>query len=87
YVVGTGVRTTVRDFASLCFAEAGMELVWEGSGPNEIGREKKTGKVRVAIDPVYFRATEADVLCANPANAEKKLKWKPHMKVAELARL
>ncbi|MBI3418544.1 MAG: GDP-mannose 4,6-dehydratase [Proteobacteria bacterium] len=86
-VVGTGVRTSVRRFTELCFAEIGIVLEWSGKGVSEVGRDKKTGKTLVSVDPVYFRATEADLLQADPRRANEKLKWKPKTDVAKLAQL
>ena len=33
-------------------------LSWQGKGENEKGIEKATGKVRVVVDPKYYRPTE-----------------------------
>src|SRR5689334_15125225 len=67
FVIATGVTTTVREFATMAFAEVGVTLAFEGKGKNEIGIVSKCenpmyslepGKVVVAIDPHYFRPTE-----------------------------
>jgi GDPmannose 4,6-dehydratase len=34
------------------------QFSWEGTGVDEVGKEKETGIVRVKIDPKYFRPTE-----------------------------
>ena len=31
---------------------------WEGEGETEIGKDKATGKIRVKINPAYYRPTE-----------------------------
>ena len=31
---------------------------WEGEGINEVGKDKKTGAVRVKVNPKFFRPTE-----------------------------
>ena len=31
---------------------------WEGAGEKEKGMDKATGKVRVEVDPKYYRPTE-----------------------------
>lgn len=36
-MIATGVQHTVREFATLAFHYAGIELRWEGEGVNEIG--------------------------------------------------
>ena len=37
--------------SALCFR-------WEGTGVNEIGRDKATGEMRVKVNPKYYRPTE-----------------------------
>jgi GDPmannose 4,6-dehydratase len=44
-------------------------------------------KRHVEIDPKYFRPAEVDVLQGNAEKAEKKLGWKPRVKLTELAHM
>lgn len=76
YVIATGETHTVREFVELAFKEVGIDIVWQGSGVNEKGINKMTGKVLVDINPRYFRPTEVDLLLGDPSKAEKALKWK-----------
>ena len=39
----------MREFVVKAFAKIGMEIVWEGTGVDEIGRDKATGIVRVRV--------------------------------------
>jgi len=87
YVLATGTTRTVRDFADAAFREAGMELEWEGEGVDEVGRERATGTVRVAVDPGYFRPAEVDLLIGDPSRAERELGWKARTSVDELVRI
>jgi GDPmannose 4,6-dehydratase len=87
YVLATGENHTVREFADLAFKELDMELEWIGEGIDETGIEKKTSKVRVAVDPRYFRPTEVDVLIGDSTKAKKKLGWQPKVKFEELVRI
>jgi GDPmannose 4,6-dehydratase len=57
------------------FFKIGVEIEWEGEGIHEIGRDKKTGKIRVKIDEKYFRPCEVDLLLGDPTKAEAKLGW------------
>lgn len=75
YVLATGKTYTVRDFIERCFAKVGKEIMWEGKGINEVGREKSTGKILVKIDEKYFRPCEVDFLLGDPTKAETKLGW------------
>ncbi len=84
FVLATGETHTVRHFCSLAFARAGIDLEWTGSGIEEKGLEKKSGKVLVEVDPRYFRPTEVDLLIGNPAKAREKLGWKHTIALDEL---
>ncbi|RMG34759.1 MAG: GDP-mannose 4,6-dehydratase [Methanobacteriota archaeon] len=87
YVLATGETHTVREFADLAFKELDMELEWVGEGKEEKGIEKKTGKVRVEVDPNYFRPTEVDLLIGDASKAREKLGWEPKVKFEELVRI
>ncbi len=86
YVLATGETYSVRQFVEWAFADVGIDLDWQGSGVNERGLCRKTGAVRVAIDPRYFRPTEVDLLIGDPAKAQQKLGWHHATDVRELAR-
>ena len=75
WVLATGTTTTVRRFVELAFAEAGREILWEGSGLDEVGRDSGSGEILVAVDPAYFRPTEVDLLLGNPEKARRELGW------------
>lgn len=76
FVIATGETRTVREFVERAFAEAGIVIVWQGSGVEEKGIDAATGRVIVAVDPAFFRPTEVDLLLGNPAKAIEKLGWK-----------
>ena len=77
YVLATGRATSVRTLCSLAFAEAGLPLEWKGTGKNEKGHCKKTGRILVEVDPRYYRPAEVDHLRGDPSRAWKELGWKP----------
>lgn len=84
FVLSTNRKISVRRFAELAFAEAGITVGWKGSGVNEIGIDKATGKTIVQIDPEYFRPTEVDLLIGDYSKAKQKLGWEPKHTVEEL---
>ena len=84
FVLATGETHTVKEFVDLAFKEAGVDLSWSGSGVDEKGTDKKTGKIIVEVDPRYFRPTEVDLLLGDPSKANKKLGWKPKISFKEL---
>lgn len=77
YVIATGVQHTVREFATLAFHYAGIELRWEGEGENEKGIDKATGKVLVEVSPDFYRPTDVVNLLGDPTKARKQLGWDP----------
>jgi GDPmannose 4,6-dehydratase len=84
YVLATGETTLVRDFVTHAFGRVGIEIGWEGSGVDEVGREASSGRVLVQVDPRYFRPTEVDLLIGDPSKAEAKLGWKHETKWQDL---
>ncbi len=86
YVLATGETTSVRQFVEWAFAEVGIDLAWQGSGAEERGLCRHTGRLRVAIDPRYFRPTEVDLLIGDPGKAHRKLGWRHQTSVRELVR-
>jgi GDPmannose 4,6-dehydratase len=84
FVIASGISTSIRDFATLAFKEAGMELEWIGKGTGEKGREKGTGLVRVEIDARYFRPTEVDLLKGDAVKAKNLLGWEANTAVKDL---
>ena len=86
YVLATGVTTSVREFTSWAFEDAGITLEFTGTGVDEVGTCARTGKVLVEVDPRYFRPAEVDLLIGDATKAQQKLGWKPELGVRELAR-
>ncbi|MGN0347041.1 MAG: GDP-mannose 4,6-dehydratase [Lachnospiraceae bacterium] len=76
YVVATGETRTVREFVVAAFAKVGIDVVFEGTGVDEVGKDKATGKVLVKVNPKFFRPAEVELLIGNPKKAEEKLGWK-----------
>src|SRR5215204_4620480 len=93
YVIATGMATSVRDFTRMAFEEVGVELEFTGSGMDEKGivnacRDPRfnvpTGKTVVAVNPVYFRPTEVDMLIGDSSKARKELGWQPEYSLPEM---
>ncbi|MBQ7683198.1 MAG: GDP-mannose 4,6-dehydratase [Bacteroidaceae bacterium] len=77
FVIATGVQHTVREFATLAFRYAGIELRWEGEGDHERGIDVQTGKVRVQVSPDFYRPTDVVNLWGDPTKARACLGWNP----------
>ncbi|SEW14505.1 GDPmannose 4,6-dehydratase [Chitinophaga sp. YR573] len=95
FVIATGITTPVREFIKMAFAEAGIEVIFEGSGIDERGIVKSVaagvtgvvaGQEVVQIDPRYFRPTEVDLLIGDPTKAQTQLGWKPKYDLAALVK-
>ena len=87
YVLATNRTETVRDFVTMAFKAAQIELEWSGSAENEIAKDKATGKVVVKVNPKYYRPAEVDLLIGNPEKAQKELGWQPKTTLEELCQM
>lgn len=88
FVIATGEMHSVREFCTLSFAEAGINLRWEGTGVDEKGICTKTNNVLVEVDPKYFRPAEVEQLLGDPTKARTVLGWNPtQTSFAELVRI
>jgi GDPmannose 4,6-dehydratase len=74
----------VREFAEKAFAHVGREIVWWGEGVEEEGRDRKTGKDLIRIDPKYFRPTEVEQLQGDARKAHRALGWQPQTSFDDL---
>lgn len=86
YVIATNETRTVREFVEIAFSHVGIDVEWSGTGVDEVGRDKATGKVIVKVNPKFFRPAEVDILLGNPAKAEAKLGWKREIPFSELVK-
>ena len=77
YVLATGETHSVREFIEKSFAVVDVNIVWEGSGEDEVGIDAATGKIRVRIDPIYYRPTEVELLIGDYSKAKRILGWEP----------
>lgn len=95
YVIATGRQHSVRDLCALSFAEAGIDVEWQGSDLGEKGVAARVrpvhddvkvrpGDVIVRIDPRYFRPTEVESLLGNPEKARTKLGWEAKISFQEM---
>ena len=87
YVLATNRTETVRDFVTMASKAAGFDILWQGSGDQEIGVDQKTGKTIVSINPKFHRPAEVDLLIGNPEKAMKELGWEPRTTLEELCQM
>lgn len=78
FVIATGETHSVREFCTLAFKEVGIEIDWRGTGIDEKGYDKYSGKLIVEVDPKYFRPADVDQLLGDPSKAINILGWNPY---------
>jgi GDPmannose 4,6-dehydratase len=83
-VLATGESHSVREFAELAFAEAGLDLAWQGQGTGEQGVDRKTGRTLIAVDRRYFRPTEVAHLEGDAGKARRLFGWQAKVGFREL---
>ena len=86
YVVASGETHTVRDFVTLAFRAAGMELEFHGEGEKEYATLQGTDRVLVKVNPKFFRPAEVDLLIGEASKAKKVLGWEPKISYADLVK-
>jgi GDPmannose 4,6-dehydratase len=87
YLLATGKMHSVREFIEKSFLIKGFDIEWKGVGIDEVGIDKKTGRVLISIDPKYFRPAEVEQLLGNPAKSEQILGWKPKITFDDLVKI
>ena len=84
FVLATNRTETVRDFVTMAFKGAGIEVEFSGSEENEIAIDKATGKTVVKVNPKFYRPCEVELLIGNPQKAKDVLGWEPKCTLEEL---
>jgi GDPmannose 4,6-dehydratase len=87
YVLATNRTETVRDFVSMAALAGGYEIVWQGSGKQEVGINKKTGKVLVRVNPKFYRPSEVELLIGDASKAKNELGWEPKTTLEQLCQM
>lgn len=84
YVLATNRTETVRDFVSMAFKAAGIELRFEGSDENEVAVDAESNKTLVRISSKFYRPAEVDLLIGDPSKAKTQLGWEPKTTLEQL---
>ena len=61
----------------MAFSLRGLNIIWKGTGIDEVGYDSKTGRELIKINPRYFRPAEVDILIGNSSKFRNKTGWKP----------
>lgn len=84
YVLATNRTETVRDFVTMAFKAANIQLEWQGTEENEIAIEIGTGKTLVQVNPKFYRPAEVELLIGDPSKAKNDLGWEPKTTLEDL---
>lgn len=87
YILATNETHSVREWIEACFSILGRSIIWEGKDENEIGKDSKSGKILVKVNPEFFRPSEVELLIGDYSKAKSELGWEPKTKYKELAEL
>jgi len=87
FVLATNHTKSVRDFVTMAFRAAGVEVEFRGAGEAETAVDTATGMTVVRVDPRFYRPAEVDLLIGDPAKAKAKLGWHPTTSLEELCRI
>ena len=87
FVLATNRTETVRDFVSMAFRAAGINLEFSGSDEQEVAVDTATGKVVMKVNPRFYRPAEVDLLIGDPGKAKSKLGWAPTTTLEELCKM
>lgn len=84
YILATNRTETVRDFVTMAFKGAGIEVEFKGSDEDEVAVDKATGKTVVRVNPKFYRPAEVELLIGNPQKAKDVLGWEAKCTLEEL---
>lgn len=87
FVMATNETYAVREFIELAFREVGIKISWKGKGIKEVGFDRKTNKILVKVDSIYFRPNEVEYLKGNYNKIKKTIGWKPKVKFKQLVKM
>lgn len=87
YVLATNRTETVRDFVTMAFKAAGINILFSGKDESEVGKDAATGNILVRINPKFYRPAEVELLIGNPEKAFADLGWKPETSLEKLCEM
>ncbi|WP_145588254.1 GDP-mannose 4,6-dehydratase [Yersinia aldovae] len=87
FILATNRTETVRDFVSMAFKAAEINIRFEGKDKNEVGVDIKSGKILVRVNPKFYRPAEVELLIGNPQKAKDILGWQPQTSLEQLCKM
>jgi GDPmannose 4,6-dehydratase len=87
FVLATNRTETVRDFVTMAFRGANLDIEWKGAGEQETGHCARTGKLLVRVSPKFYRPAEVELLIGDPSKAQRELGWKAGTSLEQLCQM
>ncbi|RSZ43861.1 MULTISPECIES: GDP-mannose 4,6-dehydratase [unclassified Variovorax] len=87
FVLATNRTETVRDFVTLAFKGAGIDVEFKGAAESEIAVDTASGKTVMRVNPKFYRPAEVELLIGDPAKAKAKLGWAPTTTLEQLCQM
>ena len=87
YILATNRTETVRDFVTMAFKAADIDLKFSGEGKEEFAVDMKTGKTLVKVNPLFYRPAEVELLIGNPQKAKDELGWEPTTLLEDMCKM
>ncbi len=82
---------SVREFVEVAFKEIDVDIVWRGTGVDQVGIKKGTEDdiephVIVKVNPRYFRDIDIECLIGDSSRARNELGWCPKYSFEDLVK-
>jgi GDPmannose 4,6-dehydratase len=86
YLLSNDTTHSVREFVELAFREINVDIVWRGTGQDEVGVVRGTKNVIVKVNPRYYRDIDIQCLLGDSSRARKELNWCPKYSFNDLVK-
>jgi GDPmannose 4,6-dehydratase len=86
YLLSNDTTHSVREFVELAFREINVDIVWRGTGQDEVGVVKGTENVIIKVNPRYYRDIDIQCLLGDSSRARKELNWCPKYSFNDLVK-
>ncbi len=87
YVLATGKAHTVRELIETAAGTVGIGIDWRGEGATTEGRDRRSGRLMVRVNPAFYRPADISLTVGNPAKAGSRLGWRARHSFEDLIRM
>jgi GDPmannose 4,6-dehydratase len=91
YLLSNDTTHSVREFVELAFKEINIEIVWRGTGVDEVGIKRGTEDdpephIIIKVNPKYYRDIDIQCLIGDSSRARNELGWSPKYSFEDLVK-